>query len=119
MKKYKLLFLLVIVIFAVSCAKPPVKTYNDAQTALKTAQDAEAEKCAPEEYQNANKLLKDAEAKMDEGKDDSSKYDEAKQLLLNVKERAAEAEKVAKERRAESNQINTKLEELKKEIDTN
>ncbi|MBC7196400.1 MAG: peptidoglycan-binding protein, partial [Deferribacterales bacterium] len=39
----------------VSCAKPPMKAYDDAQAALKGAQGYNAEKCAPAEYAEANK----------------------------------------------------------------
>ncbi|MBC7196138.1 MAG: DUF4398 domain-containing protein [Deferribacterales bacterium] len=120
MKIMKLTILFCVIVFAVSCAKPPMKAYDDAQAALKAAQGYEAEKCAPAEYAEANNLLKSAEEKMEKAKSGSSKgklYDEAEKELIAVKAKAAEAERIAKERRAESDKLAAKLEELKKEID--
>lgn len=104
----------------VSCAKPPMKAYDDAQAALKGAQGYNAEKCAPAEYAEANKAFKNAEEKMEEAKNYTFKgkyYDEAEASLAEAKAKAAEAEKVAKERKAENDKVAVKLEEYGKEID--
>jgi len=104
----------------VSCAKPPMKAYDDAQAALKGAQGYNAEKCAPAEYAEANKAFNDAQSKMEEAKNHTFKgkyYDEAEASLAEAKAKAAEAERVAKERKAENDKVNVKLEEYGKEID--
>lgn len=103
----------------VSCAKPPMKAYDDAQAALKGAQGYNAEKCAPAEYAEANKAFKDAESKMEEAKNHTFKgkyYDEAEVSLADAKAKAAEAERVAKERKAENEKVAVKLEEYGNEI---
>lgn len=120
MKAIKLVVLFCVVVFAVSCAKPPMKAYDDAQAALKSAQGYEAEKCAPVEYAEANELMKAAEEKMEDAKNQSSKsknYEQAEKDLIAAKAKAVEAEKIAKERRAESDKLAVRLEELRKEID--
>lgn len=112
------LFVTIIAVM-VSCAKPPMKAYDDAQAALKGAQGYNAEKCAPAEYAEANKAFKDAESKMEEAKNHTFKgkyYDEAEAILAEAKAKAAEAEKVAKERKAENDKVAVKLEEYGNEI---
>lgn len=114
------LFAVVVSMFFVSCAKPPAKEYDDAKAALAAAKGYDAEKCAVSEYKDANESLKSAELQMEEAKNHTFKgkyYDKAKAELETAKSKAANAEKVAKERSAENNKVALKLAELSKEID--
>jgi LysM repeat protein len=116
----KILLVVSVLAFAVSCAKPPMKAYDDAQAALKGAQGYNAEKCAPAEYAEANKAFQNAEQKMEEAKNHTFKgkyYDEAEASLNEAKAKAAEAEKIAKERKEENDKVAMKLEEYGKEIE--
>lgn len=115
-----LLFAVIVSMFFVSCAKPPAKEYDDAKAALSAAKGYNAEKCAVNEYKDANESLKSAELQMEEAKNHTFKgkyYDKAKAELEVVKSKAAGAEKVAKEKSAENDKVALKLEELSKEID--
>ena len=115
-----LVFAALVSMFFVSCAKPPVKEYDDAKAALSAAKGNNAEKCAVNEYKDANESLKSAELQMEEAKNHTFKgkyYDKAKAELELAKSKAADAEKVAKEKSAENNKVALRLQELSREID--
>lgn len=76
------------------CGGPPTEQLNAASTALNGA--ALAKKCAPEEYEAAEKMLARAKTLSDEGK-----HDEAKSAALAAKKLADKAQQKALLRREE------------------
>ena len=77
-----------LVIGLVSCAQPPTKEMNDAQSALDAAKRAEADIYVADTYMAAKKALDDARAKAGENQKD---YEGAKASAIRAKELADQA----------------------------
>jgi len=99
-------FLLLVLAFSLSCAKKPDQELGSAEDALRAAQEAGAEELAPEEYEEAEKLIERARELISQGK-----YDEARDLLSQAKAKAEEAKSKAEFAKEEKN-----LEELRQGI---
>ncbi len=88
-QRYGVFFLLGFLILLTGCPKkPPTRSYQDALEALKRARQAQADKCAKEELQSAEKMMAEANKLMDEGKFEEAKvaFDAARKLADKARE---------------------------------
>lgn len=90
--------LAVTVIYAVSCSSPASKELTDANDALQAARDAGAQQYAPEEYGEAEELIRRAQELMDQGKHNEARelLEEARFKAIEAKGKAIENERMAK-----------------------
>lgn len=81
-----LALILITAFYAVSCSSPANKELTDANDALQEARDAGAEQYAPDEYGEAEELIRRAQELMEQGK-----HNEARELLEEARFKAIEA----------------------------
>jgi peptidoglycan-associated lipoprotein len=89
--------LLLFGMFFSGCPKQiPTQALKDAQSAIEEARKDLAERCAKDELDAANRLMKQAKALMDEGK-----YDDARELFAKARMQAEKAREAAQLRKEE------------------
>lgn len=81
-----LALIIITAFYAVSCSSPASKELTDANDALQAARDAGAQQYAPDEYGEAEELVRRAQELMEQGK-----HNEARELLEEARFKAIEA----------------------------
>ncbi|WP_022849988.1 DUF4398 domain-containing protein [Limisalsivibrio acetivorans] len=115
--------ILLVVAFAAfivaGCSKPPVEELDQAQAAMKAAQQSGAEKCMFPEYVQAKAALEEAQAKMDQAEQGGNKgelYEEAKAELLKAIEDFEKAKAKADAYQEVDKKVRAELEALKQNL---
>jgi predicted S18 family serine protease len=78
--------------FMPGCATAPVQEMSDARQAIQAAQAAGAEHSATNEYQDAQRLLDQAEKQLNQ-----HQYRNARRTALSARERAIQSREIAQE----------------------
>jgi len=119
--KYSIIaILLIATVTVISCSSPANKELADANDALQAAKDAGAEQYAPDEYAEAEDLIKRAQKLMEEGKNNEARdlLEEARFKAIAAKGKAIDNSRMASMTPADKEVEAQILSDVKPEIES-